>query len=163
MKNNKTVVISIAILLLLVVGVAFLLFTRESRDDVVVEDESGFTSVSGDERNSIIVNDQIPGETVFFQNLTLEDDGFVVVRSGDGDKPGEVIGSLFVEAGADQSGNVELNESTTEGGIYYVELYVDSDGDGEFDENTDSLVRTSGGSVVRVQIETTEDLPEIKG
>jgi len=163
MQNNKTVVISVAILLLLVIGVSYFLFTRGSSEDVVVEDESGFTSVSGDERNSIIVNDQIPGETVFFQNLTLVEDGFIVVRSDDGEEPGDVVGSLFVEAGADQNGNVELDEATTEGGVYYVELYVDSDGNGEFDETLDSSVMTVGGSAVRVQIETTEDLPEIKG
>jgi hypothetical protein len=163
MQNNKTVVISVAILLLLVIGVGYLFFTRGSSDDVVVEDESSFSSVSGDERNSIIVNDQIPSETVFFQNLTLEEDGFVVVRSENEDEPGEVIGSLFVEAGVDQNGNVELDESTSEGGVYYVELYVDSDDNGEFDEDVDSRVVTAGGSAVRVQIETTENLPEIKG
>lgn len=163
MQNNKTVLISVVILLLLVIGVAYFLFTRGSSDDVIVEDESGFTSVSGDERNSIIVNDQIPGNTVFFQNLTLEENGFVVVRSETNDEPGEVVGSLYVEAGADQTGNVELNLPTTEGGVYYVELYLDSDANGEFDETLDSPVRTAGGSAVRVQIETTEDLPEIKG
>lgn len=163
MQNNKTVVISVVILLLLVIGVAYFLFTRNSSDEVVVEDESGFTSVSGDERNSIIVNDQIPGNTIFFQNLTIEEDGFVVVRSDDEGMPGDVVGSLFVEAGVDQNGNVELEESTIEGGVYYVELYVDSNNNGEFDESLDSAVFTASGSAVRVQIETTEDLPEIKG
>lgn len=163
MQNNKTVLISVVILLLLVIGVAYFLFTRGSSDDVIVEDESGFTSVSGDERNSIIVNDQIPGNTVFFQNLTLEEDGFVVVRSEVDGEPGEVVGSLYVEAGADQSGSVELDLPTAEGGVYYVELYLDSDANGEFDESLDSPVRTALGSAVRVQIETTEDLPEIKG
>lgn len=163
MQNNKTVIISVAILLLLVIGVGYFLLTRGSSEDVVVEDESDFTSVSGDERNSIIVNDQIPGEAVFFQNLTLEQDGFVVVRSEDEGQPGVVVGSLYVEAGVDQNGTVELEETTVEGGVYYVELYSDSDANGEFDEDLDSRVLTTGGSAVRVQIETTEDLPEIKG
>ncbi|MEX0909898.1 MAG: hypothetical protein WDZ75_01250 [Candidatus Paceibacterota bacterium] len=163
MQNNKTVTIGVIILLLLVLGVGYLLFTRDSGNEVFIEDEAGFASVSGDENNSIIVNDQIPGGTVFFQNLTLESDGFVVVRSDNDGQPGDVMGSLFVEAGEDQTGNVELNTQTLEGGVYYAELYEDSDANGSFDEALDTPVVTAGGSAVRVQIETTENLPEIKG
>jgi hypothetical protein len=164
MQNNKIVSISIVILLLLVVGVAYLLFTRESGEEVFIDDEADFTSVSGDENNSIIVNDQIPGGTIFFQNLTVEEDGFVVVRpANEGGEAGGVIGSLYVEAGADQNGNVELDALTTEGSVYYIELFVDTDNNGSFDESIDTPVRTAGGRPIRVQIETTEDLPEIKG
>jgi hypothetical protein len=165
MENNKNMRIGVVVLLLIVVGVAYLLFTRSSNQDIFIdEEETEFISVSGDENNSVIVNDQIPGATVFFQNLTLEKDGFVVVRSANEDETeGEVVGTLFVEAGSDLNGNVELTSQTVEGGTYYIELYEDSNADGIFDEALDSPVLTAGGRAVRVKIETTENLPEIKG
>lgn len=163
MQKNKTVVIGAVILLVLVGIVVYFLLSRDSNVEPVVIDDSEFTSVSGDENNSIIVNDQIPGNVVFFQNLTLEEDGFVVVRAEENGAAGEVIGSLFVEAGSDITGSVELSEPTVEGGVYYVDLYTDTDGNGVFDENVDMRVVTTSGNPIRVQIETTEDLPEIKG
>lgn len=163
MQKNKTVVIGAVILLVLVGIVVYFLLSRDSNVEPVVIDDSEFTSVSGDENNSIIVNDQIPSNVVFFQNLTLEENGFVVVRAEENGSAGEVIGSLFVEAGSDITGSVELSKSTVEGGVYYVDLYTDTDADGVFDETVDTRVVTTSGNPIRVQIETTEDLPEIKG
>jgi len=165
MKNNKTMIISVGVLIVLIVVVVYLFATRKPAGEQTPIDNgnSEFTSVSGDEKNSIIVNDQIPGKTIFFRNLTLEKNGFVVVRDNDKGKPGKVIGSLFLEAGADQSGNVELDTPTVEGGTYYIELYIDTNSNGMFDESEDTAVLTDLGSAVQVKIETTENLPDVKG
>ncbi|MDZ7726388.1 MAG: hypothetical protein U5L75_02285 [Candidatus Campbellbacteria bacterium] len=61
------------------------------------------------------------------------------------------------------TGNVELDESTSEGDQYYVELYTDTNENGTFEEDEDERVVTEGGSAIRVQITTTVDLPEVKG
>lgn len=165
MQNNKTVITSVIILLLLIGLVTFLVLTRGSKEnvDIAPTDDSTFTSVSGDENNSIIVNDQIPGNVLFYRNLTLLKDGFVVVRNDKAGKPGDIIGSKFVKAGEDTTGNVELDESTIEGGVYYVQLYTDIDSSGTFDELIDTQILTSGGKAIQQQIKTTVDLPELKG
>ncbi|MDZ7726105.1 MAG: hypothetical protein U5L75_00810 [Candidatus Campbellbacteria bacterium] len=165
MNNNRSIIITVGVLLVLVVAVVALLLTRPSSEEVnpPEQNEEEFNSVSGDSENSVIVNDQIPGDVVFYDSLNLTEDGFVVVRNEVDGEPGEVIGSAFVEAGTDMTGNVELDESTSEGDQYYVELYTDTNENGTFEEDEDERVETEGGSAIRVQITTTVDLPEVKG
>lgn len=171
MQNNKTIIITVGVLLALVAVVVALLLTRPSSEEVTtpplvdtpVENEEEFNNVSGDATNSIIVNDQLPGDVLFYDNLNLAGDSFVVVRNDVDGEPGEVIGVEFVESGADATGNVELEEPTAEGETYYVELYADTDGDGTFEEGVDEPITTEDNNVIRVQITTTEDLPESKG
>lgn len=168
-QNNRTTwIIAVIILGLLVVG-GFLLFSQpeveqvEERQNGETQATEDFESVSGDEFNAIVVEAQLPGEVVFYRNLTLEEDGFVIVRSEENGTPSEVIGSAFHEAGENMSGNVELNEPTVEGGLYFVELYTDSNENGAFDVDEDENVTTASGDVIRVRIEATQDLPEQKG
>lgn len=160
MENKKTLIIGAAVLGLLIVSVGFLLLTREPAKEVVFE---GDGDVGGDETNSIIVTDQVPGNSVFFRSVTLARDGFVVVREQTNGRPGRVMGSLFVRAVANQSGNVELVSPTIEGGMYYVELYTDTNANGVFDEGVDMAITTALGQTIRVTIETTVNLPEVKG
>jgi len=165
MENNKTLIIGAIVFVVLVAGVGYLLVTREPVAEVVIEDENveDVADVGGDDVNSIIVQDQIPGSAVIFRSITLAQNGFVVVRDQINGQPGRVMGSLFVEAGAHQSGSVQLTSPTVEGGIYYVELYADTNANGTFDEGTDEAVMTALGQIIRVEIETIGDLPEVKG
>jgi hypothetical protein len=162
MENKKTLVVGAVVFGLLVVGVGYLLLTREPVEEVVVGDED-VADVGGDEMNSIIVTDQVPGNAVLFRSVTLAENGFVVVREVVDGQPGRVIGSLFVEAGTLQGESVGLVSPTVEGGIYYVELYTDTNANGVFDDGVDAAVMTALGKAIRVTIETTVDLPGAKG
>lgn len=165
MRNNKTIIITVGILVVLIAVVIALMMTRSTTEGLPNEsdNQTDVNSVGGDESNFIIVNDQIPGDVVFYNNLALAEDGFVVVRESDDGNPGDVIGVQAVEAGDNLTGNVDLEESTVEGGEYFIELYIDTNENGTFDEDEDEPVTTDSGSVVRIRINTTEDLPEVKG
>ncbi len=165
MKNNKSIVITIGVLLVLLAVVVALVLTRSSDEGLLNENENteNVSDTGGDELNSIIVNDQIPGDVIFYNSVTLEEPGFVVVRTEEGGQPGSIIGVRALEAGAGQTGNVELSESTVEGGRYYIELYTDTDGNGIFEEGVDTPLTTGSGNNIRLRINTTEDLPEVKG
>lgn len=169
-NNNITGIVWGVILVVLIVGAMIFLFPgseseveTESERENEEEQNEEFESVSGDESNSVIVNTQLPGDVVFYSNLTLEEDGFVVVRKNDDGVPGDILGIAYHESGEGMSSNVELEGSTVEGELYYVELYADSNESGVFEEGEDEPIATSSGNNIRVRIETTEDLPEDKG
>lgn len=164
MQNNKSIIITVAVLAVLLIVVIALVLTRSDNEvELAGNNDQVSNDVAGDESNLIIVNDQLPGNVVFYSNLNLAEDGFVVVRDEIDGRPGDVVGVKVVEAGEGLTGEVELDEPTVEGSRYYVELYVDTNENGVFDADEDDPVVTASGNNVRVRITATEDLPELKG
>src|SRR5690554_3064995 len=98
MQNNKSIIITVAVLAVLLIAVIALVLTR-SDDEVELTGNNDQISndVAGDESNLIIVNDQLPGNVVFYSNLNLTEDGFVVVRDEIDGRPGDVVGVKVVE------------------------------------------------------------------
>lgn len=164
MQNNKSLIITIGILVVLVAAAVALYMTRTAAEEIPNDNNTDVVgNASGDDLNSVVVNDQVPGDVVFYNNLILSEDGFVVVRKDELGVPGEIIGVKTVEAGDNAPGNIDLIEPTVEGGKYFIELYKDVDENGVFNEEVDTLIRTSTNRAIRVEITTTEDLPEMKG
>lgn len=163
MEKNKITVIAIGVLLVLAAVVVVLIMTKSRTELDVDQNGNNLEDVSGDGLSSVIVNDQVPGDVAFYSNLTLPEDGFVVVRKSENNQPGKVIGVKYVEAGEGLTGNAELTEGTEEGKRYFIELYHDTNANKEFDEGVDQPVLTESGNQIRLRFKATEDLPELKG
>lgn len=97
--------------------------------------------------NAIAVNDQPPGSKVAIPLLTLARDGWVVVHEEAGGWPGAILGAQRFNAGANQSGSVELLRPTEEGKVYFAMLHAD-DGDRQFDHTKDLPIQDPQGNTI---------------
>lgn len=90
------------------------------------------------------VRQQVDGPSVTVENVSLADPGYVVVRAVESDySPGEVVGQTRLEAGTHENVTVEIDESFYESADDRFRLYAavhGSDGDGEFDPESDRPV-----------------------
>lgn len=86
--------------------------------------------------NSIIVNNQLAGDRVLLENITLSQSGWAAVHEDINGDLGNVLGAQRFNAGSN-SGYVELLRNTETGNLYYIILYKDN-GDGKFDLKTDT-------------------------
>lgn len=90
------------------------------------------------------VRQQVDGPNVTVENVSLAEPGYVVVRAVEQDhSPGEIVGYASLEAGVHENVTVEIDESFYESADDRFRLYAavhESDGDGEFDPESDSPV-----------------------
>lgn len=110
-------------------------------------DVSGVVLVGG---NAIAVNDQPPGATVAVSFVTLGQSGWVAIHEEMDSKPGRIIGARRFDAGANQSGAVELLRPTEEGKVYFAMLHAD-DGDRQFDHQKDLPLTDPQGNVLHMR------------
>ena len=97
--------------------------------------------------NAIAVNDQSPGSKVGIALVTLAGEGWVVIHDESGGKPGSILGAQRFDAGANQTGSVELLRPTEEGKVFYAMLHAD-DGDRQFDHEKDLPIRDLQGNAI---------------
>lgn len=100
--------------------------------------------------NAIAVSDQPPGMQVAIQLVTLAEDGWVAVHDDLDGRPGIILGAQRFNAGANQSGAVDLLRGTEEGRVYYAVLHRD-DGDREFHHQKDILLTDAQGNPVMMR------------
>ncbi len=103
--------------------------------------------------NAIAVNDQAPGMRIALALVTLAGDGWVVIHEDRDGKPGSILGAQRFNAGANQSGSVELLRATEEGKVYYAMLHSD-DGDRQFDHTKDLPVTNPEGNAILMRFVT---------
>lgn len=106
--------------------------------------------------NAIAVNDQQPGLSVAVALVTLARDGWVVVHEDRDGKPGSILGAQRFNAGANQSGSVDLLRATEEGKVYYAMLHSD-DGDRAFDHTKDLPITDPQGNVILMRFVVTTE------
>ena len=86
----------------------------------------------------IVVEDQLAGERVLINEISISVSSWAVVHEDVGGVPGNALGAQRFDKGL-HSGTIDLLRSTNFNQNYYVLLYRD-DGDRKFDLEKDSLV-----------------------
>lgn len=105
---------------------------------------SGITTGGG---NSVSVNDQIAGDRVLLETITLQSSGWVVVHEDMEGSLGNALGARRFDPGTYADGYVELLRNTETDKLYYVVLYAD-DGDKEFNIKTDMQIKNTSGALI---------------
>jgi PGF-CTERM protein len=96
------------------------------------------------EYNSAAVNftDQAtPGETVTVDDVSLSEDGYVVILNRSGRNPGEVRGATFVTAGQNQTVSVDIEPPVETQTELWAQIHLDTNDDRRFNYSS------SGGTV----------------
>lgn len=106
--------------------------------------------------NAVAVNDQTPGLQVAVAMVTLARDGWVVIHEDHDGKPGNILGAQRFNAGANQSGMVDLLRATEKEKVYYAILHND-DGDRAFDHAKDLPLTDPQGNVILMRFVVTSE------
>jgi len=88
---------------------------------------------------SLLVGDQISGDTVLVLGAKVATTTWLAVRENNGDLLGRILGAYRIPPGESKDVIVELLRPTVPHLMYAIVMYED-DGDGEFDNKLDSLV-----------------------
>jgi hypothetical protein len=88
---------------------------------------------------SLLVGDQISGDTVLVLNAKVATTTWLAVRENNGDLLGRILGAHRIPPGESKDVTVELLRPTVSHLMYAIVMYED-DGDGEFDNKLDGLV-----------------------
>ena len=161
-KNSRAGLIAGIVLVALLAGAAGFLvgrsrlrIPREERSQAGAGERSSAESEGGADvsgavltgGNAIAVNDQTPGATVMVSFVPLAQSGWVAIHEEADAKPGRIIGARRFDAGANQSGAVELLRPTEEGRVYFAMLHAD-DGDRQFDHAKDLPITDPQGNSI---------------
>jgi len=142
---TQWVIMAIVVVALVVFGVYML--TRE--DKMPAGSPSAVTTTQIPQyKNKVSLTDQFPGNIVYLTTVELAQDGFAVVYDGNPAQGGKVIGTTYIKAGV-RPGQVNLTTKTIDGKLYYVALYVDSNGNGVFDATDAPALSSTGAPVVQ--------------
>jgi hypothetical protein len=145
-RTWQWVVTIIVIIILIIIGI--FVFRGNGEEPLPAGDANidgnGMTS---QEVNRIVMSDQFPGNVVYLSSVQLAEPGWVVIHKDNAGQPGEIIGSMYFEAGLNPGGRINLTESTVEGGVYYAMLHRDN-GDKVFNESVDVPLRDSRGNII---------------
>jgi hypothetical protein len=114
--------------------------------------------VSTPGQNSVLVDDQKPGDKVMIKSVTLETAGWVVIHDDNNAKPGHILGAHRFNAGT-YTGQVELLKNTEEEKVYYAMLHADN-GDRQFDYRTDLPTKDQIGNPVMMRFVATSKLAQ---
>lgn len=109
-------------------------------------------TTTSDRINSVTVNNQLSGDRVLLENITLSQSGWAAVHEDINSNLGNVLGAQRFDAGSN-SGYIELLRNTKTGNMYYVILYKDN-GDGEFDLKNDTAFVNDLNEVILETFET---------
>jgi hypothetical protein len=108
------------------------------------EDDNQTHSIVSTSDNSISVADQLFGNQVLIENLSLSQDGWAVVHEDLTGTLGNALGARRFDAGTYTDGRVLLLRETMPDTQYYVVLYADN-GDKTFSLEDDVPLQTSAG------------------
>lgn len=105
-------------------------------------------STGNADTNSVSVSNQSAGSMVALGNVSMTQNGWVVVHEADASgNPGWILGAQRFDAGTYTSGQVELLRGTVSSKTYFVMIHNDN-GDKMFDFHTDTPVTTDGTAVM---------------
>jgi hypothetical protein len=82
-----------------------------------------------------------PGDTVTVEDVSLSEDGYVVILNRSGRNPGEVRGATYVTAGQNQTVSVEIEPPVETQTELWAQVHLDTNGDRRFNYSS------SGGTV----------------
>ena len=158
-KNRNTQAIIGAVVVVVVLLAAWLLFARPVGNGVTATDTETPSSPTSTEDalnpsmvgtgEAVTVRDQAAGTSVSVASVTLNEMGWVAIR----DENGRVLGAARFEAGTWNDVAVPLLRATAAGSSYQVLLYVD-DGDREYDLHKDILIMGANGGVAGTTFKT---------
>ncbi|MEK7601551.1 MAG: hypothetical protein AAB480_03420 [Patescibacteria group bacterium] len=151
-KNRNTQAITGAVVVVVVLLAAWLLFARPvGNGGIATDTETPSDSTSMEETlnpsmvstgEAVTVRDQAAGASVAVASVTLNEMGWVAVR----DEGGRVLGAARFDAGTWNDVSVPLLRATAAAGSYQVLLYID-DGDKQYDLHKDILIMGANGGV----------------
>ncbi len=106
--------------------------------------------------NSVVVDDQLPGNKVEIKDVKLREAGWVAIHEADGGALGKVLGAQWFPAG-ESTGTVELLRPTVDAGTYFAVLHSDnSSTEGRiFDPKVNVALLDDAGEPISFQFLTT--------
>lgn len=105
-----------------------------------------------DTKESIIISDQVSGDSVLVSRITIKEDSWIAVREIINGNMGNILGALRLLPGEYMDVSITLLRPTISSGEYSAVIYRDS-GRGEFEYNFDSLV-TDGNKPISAYFKT---------
>lgn len=93
------------------------------------------------------------GEMVIVEEVTLSEDGFVVVQNESGEYPDEIRGGVYLDAGEHENVAVEVDPPVSSNTELYAQAYLDTNGDHNFQYDgglVDRPFETQDGNVMAV-------------
>lgn len=136
-------------------GIALIIFSgldgdRVEEDNKKIANENIYTPSPG--YNTITVDDQEAGETVFVSLTTLSRSAWIAIHEDNGGKPGNILGARYFSSGK-TAGTVELLRGTTLGNVYYAIIHADN-GDREFNFRNDLPLQDPFGNYFMAEFRT---------
>lgn len=116
---------------------------QENTDQQPAEMTPSATNASS---NAISVDEQPAGSSVTVNMATFGVPGWVVIHEDKDGALGNIIGAARFDPGI-HLGEVPLLRNTVSGGMYHAVLYTD-DGDREFNQATDAIIKDADGKSI---------------
>lgn len=104
--------------------------------------------------NTVEVDDQKVGSTVFLKSIKFENAGWVAIHDNNEGVPGNILGAAWFPSG-ENSGLVELLRNTENGKTYFAMIRSD-DGDKKFDNKIDVPITDASGAIIMAKFMTSE-------
>ena len=167
-KSQLVIVFLIGFLLGLLIGPTFM--GDAPNGDVAVDEQADVTGENnglGDANdantspttpqepgaNSIVASDQLAGERVVVDSVTLAQGGWAVVHESNEGAVANALGAQRFDEGSYENIYVDLLRNTETGNTYFVILYSDN-GDGEFSLDTDFPLVETGETMIYTTFQT---------
>ncbi|MCX6719117.1 MAG: hypothetical protein NTZ38_01950, partial [Candidatus Taylorbacteria bacterium] len=96
-KTWQWVVTIIVIITLIIIGI--FIFGSKKAVTPDLSEQTTETPVTITNPNRVIIQDQFPGNVVYISTVSLAQPGWVVIRKDNAGQPGDIIGSMYFEAG----------------------------------------------------------------
>ena len=94
---------------------------------------------------SFSVVDQSAGGVAYISSLTFPKESWIAIRENRNGELGNILGASWYPAGT-QTGVVKLLRNTKAGQTYYAVIYLDNDGDKDFNHEIDTLFVDNEGN-----------------
>ncbi|TSC69282.1 MAG: hypothetical protein G01um101470_1062 [Parcubacteria group bacterium Gr01-1014_70] len=105
--------------------------------------------------SSLMVENQRAGSSVLVKKAGLSEAQWIVIRDTNNDgTAGNILGAGWFPPGMHENVSVPLLRETTGGEQYMALLYSDTNGDKQFDHQTDAPVKNVAGDVISVSFST---------
>ncbi len=145
LRTWQWVVTAIVVIVLIIIGI--MVFGKKSATAPEAPGQTAANEASNTPGvNSIVMSDQYPGNVVYISSVQLANAGWVEIHKDNAGKPGDIIGSAWVEAGVNPV-KITVSSPIIDGGTYYAMLHSDS-GDKKFDATADLPLKDSNSNII---------------
>jgi len=104
-------------------------------------------------RNTVVVLDQISGLSIFIDEVSFEQDGWIAIHEDNDGVPGNILGAQLFTAGKHTSGVVDLLRGTMPRATYYAMLHFEN-GDRAFNTRNDTPLLGLDGQPIMTAFKT---------